>query len=365
VEALSDKDLAPHSEAIEADLAVTADSSRLNPVGLKLAQGAERLGLPCRQALRMAAAGDGRTAGQRQAMSKTYIPRALTAGCRLLAETRVLRLARAAGRWVCRARRNGASLDIEAEQVFLACGAVQTPLLLRRSGLAGRAGATLALHPTVKLVAEFPEEVNGPEIGVPAQQVKPAGMRWGLGCSLSSPSNLALALLDLPEVLARLAADWRRMAVYYAMVPGTGRGEIRPLPGCRDPLVRYQASPEDLASLGEAMRRLAGLLFAAGARKVYPSAGGLGPWNSAAEAERGASALSAAQARLMTIHLMGSCPMGEDRGLCVADSFGRVHGSPGLWLADASLFCGPLGVNPQGTVMALSRRNALMSLGGS
>jgi choline dehydrogenase-like flavoprotein len=171
--------------------------------------------------------------------------------------------------------------------------------------------------------------------------------------------------LDHPEALGRLAADWRRMAVYYAMVSGTGGGEVRPLPGCRDPLVRYRASEDDLAGLGEGLGRLAELLFAAGARRVYPSAEGLGPWSSAAEAARGAAALSAAQARLMTIHLLGSCPMGEDRAICVADSFGRVHGSAGLWLTDASLFCGPLGVNPQGTVMALSRRNALMSLEGS
>ena len=362
VEALSEKDLAAQSEAIEADLTMAADSSRLHPAGMRLAQGAERLGLPCRQALRMAQAGDGRTAGQRQAMSKTYIPRALQAGCRLLEETRVLRLTWAAGRWVCRARRGGASLDIEAEKVFLACGAIQTPHLLRRSGLGGHAGASLALHPTVKLVAEFADEVNGPDLGVAAQQVKPVGMRYGFGCSLSSPSNLALALLDHPEALTRVAADWRRMAVYYAMVPGTGCGEIRSLPACRDPLVRYRASADDLGGLGEGLRRLAELLFAAGAKRVYPSAGGLGPWSSAAEAG-GAAALTSSDARLITIHLMGSCPMGEDRGLCVADSFGKVHGSDGLWLADASLLCGPVGVNPQGTVMALSRRNALRALG--
>jgi choline dehydrogenase-like flavoprotein len=44
---------------------------------------------------------------------------------------------------------------------------------------------------------------------------------------------------------------------------------------------------------------------------------------------------------------------------------GRVRGCEGLWLADASLFCGPLGVNPQGTVMALARRNALAFLKAS
>ena len=59
----------------------------------------------------------------------------------------------------------------------------------------------------------------------------------------------------------------------------------------------------------------------------------------------------------MTIHLFSSCPLGEDRVRCVTDSFGRVHGSPDLYIADASLLPGPPGVNPQGSLMALVRRN--------
>ena len=66
---------------------------------------------------------------------------------------------------------------------------------------------------------------------------------------------------------------------------------------------------------------------------------------------------------LMTIHLFSSCPMGEDRKRCVADSFGRVHGHPGLLIADASLLPGPPGRQPAGSVMAIARRNAMHFLG--
>jgi choline dehydrogenase-like flavoprotein len=68
---------------------------------------------------------------------------------------------------------------------------------------------------------------------------------------------------------------------------------------------------------------------------------------------------------LMTIHLFSSCPMGEDRTRCAVDSFGRVHGFKNLFIADASLLCTAPGVNPQGSVMALARRNALHFLAGS
>jgi choline dehydrogenase-like flavoprotein len=51
--------------------------------------------------------------------------------------------------------------------------------------------------------------------------------------------------------------------------------------------------------------------------------------------------------------------MGEDEARCVTDSFGRVRGTDGLYIADASLLCTPTVVNPQGSVMAVAHRNAL------
>ena len=51
--------------------------------------------------------------------------------------------------------------------------------------------------------------------------------------------------------------------------------------------------------------------------------------------------------------------MGEQRDRAVTDSYGRVHGQERLWVADASLLPTAPGVNPQGSVMAFARRNAL------
>jgi choline dehydrogenase-like flavoprotein len=54
--------------------------------------------------------------------------------------------------------------------------------------------------------------------------------------------------------------------------------------------------------------------------------------------------------------------MGEDQSKCAADSFGRIHGFKNLLVNDASLLCTALGVNPQGSIMALARRNTLAFL---
>ena len=42
----------------------------------------------------------------------------------------------------------------------------------------------------------------------------------------------------------------------------------------------------------------------------------------------------------------------------MCDPYGKVRGYEGLWVADASLFPSPIGVNPMETIMALATRNA-------
>jgi choline dehydrogenase-like flavoprotein len=61
---------------------------------------------------------------------------------------------------------------------------------------------------------------------------------------------------------------------------------------------------------------------------------------------------------LLTVHVMGTARMSEDRSRGVVSSFGAFHDAAGLFVADASLFPGPIGVNPMETILALVTRNA-------
>jgi choline dehydrogenase-like flavoprotein len=153
------------------------------------------------------------------------------------------------------------------------------------------------------------------------------------------------------------------MAIYYAMITGPHTGRIRPLGNLTDPLIRYSLSPEDLRDLATGLRRLCRLLLAAGATKVYPCVDGARPIRGEADLSTIPASLAAGGSNLMTVHLFSSCPMGEDRDRCAADSMGRVHDVPNLIVNDASLICTAPGVNPQGTVMALAHRNTLHFLG--
>ena len=62
--------------------------------------------------------------------------------------------------------------------------------------------------------------------------------------------------------------------------------------------------------------------------------------------------------KVITVHALGGCPMANDRGQGVVDAWGRVHGVPGLHVADGSVMPGPVGPNPSLTIAALADRFA-------
>jgi len=61
---------------------------------------------------------------------------------------------------------------------------------------------------------------------------------------------------------------------------------------------------------------------------------------------------------LFSAHQMGTCRMGKDPETSVADPYGQLHDTPGVWIGDGSAFPTPSGVNPMITIMALAHRTA-------
>jgi len=362
----SSDDLLPHFKYNEDALQVGVCPDGAPAASMKMAEGAAQLGWRAMEVPRWfkydVAKPAAHSTGTRQSMTKTYIPRALKAGAQLMPLTRALRLRRSGRGWSVTAVRGGRTIDIQADTVFMAAGAVQTPVLLRRSGIRKNVGNTLALHPTVKVVALFDEVVNHEDLGVPVHQVKEFSPRIGMGCSISSPPHLALALSGYKRFEVELKANWRRMASYYAMITGPNTGRIRPVFSARDPIIRYSLNGADLRDLAHGMRRLCTLLLRAGAIRVYPSISGAHYITKEEELSRIPGSLSPDRSNLMTIHLFASCPMGENEARCAVNSVGRVHGIPDLYICDASILCTAPGVNPQGSIMALARRNVLRFL---
>ncbi len=349
-----------HFEAIESGMPFITAGYASDGLSKALLQGAAKLGWPRHVPPRLRTAG---AAGQdcRAGMSRTWLRRFLAAGGELRPGIRAGCLQRRNGGWHVRTRaRDGKVSTTRARHVFLACGAIQTPALLRASGIRRNVGDALRAHVTVKAAAEFAVRVVQEREQVCPVQVKPGDGPVSLGCSVSGPRLNRVFFLDRPEP----AADPATCAITYAAV-SVGSGRVRRVPLLADPVVRYRLTDADLRSLARGLRQLGEWLFAAGAAAVHPGSATL-PTAHSPEALRGwPEILPRSGTPLQTVHLMASCPLGENRARCAVDSFGAVHGVTGLHVADASMLGSATGVNPQGTIMALARRNALHFLEAS
>jgi choline dehydrogenase-like flavoprotein len=158
--------------------------------------------------------------------------------------------------------------------------------------------------------------------------------------------------------LGALMQDYNRMVVAGCLIEDstTGRVQIRPGIG---PVVSYQITPYDAERIVRGISLTAELMFAAGARRVLLPFAGVPDLHGPSDlAHLRTHSIPLNSIELLTVHLMGTARMGEDRLHSVVSSFGAFHDAESLFVADASLFPGPVGVNPMETILALVTRNA-------
>lgn len=305
--------------------------------------------------------------GAKRSMLVTYVPRALRAGARLLADARVSRVlfdnARAVGVRGCFVGANRLptyGFSAYAPMVIVAAGARHSVGILKRSGLGGRwLGHNLTTHPNAKVVGIFDARLDAWRGAHQVYQIHDfleQGILIGYG--MIQPGLLAAMLPGSGEANAELMSLYNHFFPVGCLIEDSGTGRVVLGPG-GEPQMIYCLNRKDCGTLQEGVAKTTELLFAAGARRVLLPFADLPEAKSPDDVRRIRSrAPRPGGVDLMTVHIMGSARMGVDARRGVTDAFGRVFGVDGLYVADASLFPGPIGVNPQETIMALVARNA-------
>jgi choline dehydrogenase-like flavoprotein len=372
--------MGPQYDALDDQLAVqpvTDDIMGRN--GELVRRGAEALGLaphaiprPTRGCAGSGQCGFGCPRDAKQAMHLTHLPAAVRRGARIYARCRVerilLRGRRAAG---VEARildaagtPTGHTLTVRARAVFLCAGALMTPLLLARHGLgkSSRAvGNHLRIHPGNGITGRFSEVVRAWQ-GVMQSVAIDEGLDEGFLLEATFPplgmSYSAAALPGIGEEHAERLAAYPHMASIGSIVSDTSSGRVRRLPGLGATML-YRMNAEDVRRSIRATALAARVLFAAGATEVYPGLPALPVLRSVAEAEAlEQGRWRAKDLKMSAYHPMGTARMGADGSRAVCDPAGRVHDAEGVFVADTSLFPGSTHVNPQFTLMALTRNIA-------
>ena len=292
----------------------------------------------------------------KMAMHVSELPRAVAAGARIRSGQRVSEVIVESGRAAGVRCRGG--YEVRADKVVLAAGALGTPELLLRQGLAnssGEVGRHLRIHPACWVGALYDEPVRGWDGVMQSWAVDewndrglfleatfsplPFGGHWLRG--VGAPYKARLERFDHLGVIGVHLSDRSE-----GRVSGSGH-------------ITYKLTRDDAAALRFGIARAADVHFAAGATEVYPQVGRvsvLKPGEQTPLVEQGR--FHPGEMRLEGFHPMGTTRMGPDPHTSVVAPSGETHDVPGLYVADASLFPTSLRVNPMITIMAVARRIA-------
>lgn len=307
--------------------------------------------------------------GAKQSTLVSYLPRAMHFGADVWHGCRVDRVTMAGKRATGVSGTVGAGpqgparrFEVRSRRVVVGAGALQTPALLQRSGIcapSGGIGRHLAVHPGAAVVAEFDEDVEGWKGAHQSLQVREFEDEGIVLAAVNLPPSLVARSLRLDgAALGEVLARYNRLVLAGVLVEDTGTGRVRAL-GSRGVVATYPVTDDDARRVTRAVLLLGEALLEAGATTVHLPFAGRGPLRGGDDLRRArAIPVRARDLTLSTVHLMGTARMGTDPTGAVCDPFGEVFDTAGLSVTDASLFPGPVGVNPMLTIMALATRAA-------
>ncbi|MBS1879250.1 MAG: GMC family oxidoreductase [Actinobacteria bacterium] len=308
--------------------------------------------------------------GCKRSVMKTYLQEAADAGARFVVDCTVDRVTTSGGRATgVEARVGETRLTVSAPTVVVACGGIESPALLLRSGIGGPAvGKNLRVHPSYMVTGVYDEPIeawNGQLITVMSFDfmhideddsgfyISPLGL---------SPATWAG---QSPWVDGRQIRDHFRkfpmMASWHSITHDHGSGEVV-LGADGRALVRWSLADEvDRRVAIRAHTELAKVHQAAGATEVFTFHWRPRHWRRGEDFDAYLEQLAAtptAEYTAYSAHQMGSCRMGSEAATAVADGRGELHDTKGVWVGDASALPTAPGVNPMVSIMVLAERTA-------
>ncbi|MEU8826405.1 GMC family oxidoreductase [Streptomyces sp. NPDC048636] len=334
--------------------------------GLLALSGAERLGWAAAPLRRNAPGCKGSCqcvvgcpTGAKQSVQLSVLPDACAAGARIVTGARVRRILverdrpggpRAAGVKV--RREDGRTLEILAPLVVVAAGALETPPLLRRSGLGGHPmlGRNLSVHPATSVAGRFDQPVTAWEGVLQSVGVEEHHADGILIEATATPPGMgSFVLPGLGGELRRELETSDRLATFGAMIADRPSGRVL---GRERTLLRYGLDRRDAGRLVRAVRAMGALLLAAGAEEVLTGIPATPRVRGLAELDAALTKVSARQLHLSAFHPTGTAAAGGDPQVAPADPAGRLRGVRGVLVADASVLPSCPEVNPQLSIMA-------------
>lgn len=244
---------------------------------------------------------------------------------------------------------------VEAKYFILCAGAIQTPYLLLRNGIAnssGLVGKNLHIHPSFSLGGIFDEKLDGWKSISQSLAVDEFFEDGILFETTFLPLSIGLANNYLSDV-SELVKSWDKIAFLGVMLSDEdSRGSVRVVAG--KPLVLYNLGKKDLQKAQKALLEGCKILFYAGAKKVITPAYNFPIVKDLNEIKK----IIPNGFVWSAYHPQGTCRMSKEPFMGVVDPYGKTHDFKNLYIADASIFPTSVRVNPMISIMGFAMRTA-------
>ncbi len=387
LEGLDGPDYDRHLDAVMTRINATSECSELNGPHQRLKEGCEALGWdfdlvtrnvdPARHDPNLAGyVGFGDVTGAKNSTQRTYLADAHARGADLVVNCRADRIlvedGRAAGIEGTYMSPDGvvARVVVRAPQVVVACGSIESPALLRRSEIGGPAvGDYLRLHPAGALFANYSEPQDawwgGPQTALSHEFAEgPEGHGYLLeGAHHAVGISAAATPWRSGRQHKQDMAAFRNTSGLIFLIRDRGHGRVD-VDAAGNAIPAYPLTDElDIQNFHAGLEAVARVHEAAGAERIVALQRKGLEWRRGEDFDAFRQALKEApldpfEHAVFSAHQMGSCRMGSDPSTSVANPWGELHTTPGVWIGDGSAFPTASGTNPMVTIMALAHRTA-------
>ncbi|KAG9242106.1 hypothetical protein BJ878DRAFT_536109 [Calycina marina] len=300
------------------------------------------------------------------------------------------------GTWTSRPESNSIPVTrdiiINAKKVIISCGTMWSPIVLMNSGLTAQClqnhqiGRNLYLHPVNIIIGVFATDVRPWEGSALTSVCTSLEDLDGAGHGVKIETAAMVPGMSMALLQANSGLSWKTRVLKYRhmnnfIIIGRDRdtGRIYPDKNSGAPRAAYTTSKFDSGILLKGLVACAKIVYASGAYEIHASIAGIEPFirtpesieaqgKGADDIEPGITDPAFQQwlkelrkignrpgvATYACAHQMGSNRMSTREQDGVVDPQGRVWGTQGLYVSDASVFPSATGVNPMITNMAIS-----------
>jgi len=253
------------------------------------------------------------------------------------------------------------SLTIKAQTVVISAGTFGTPEILKKSGIGKglkQFGKNLSIHPALNLGGLFNYKVREKFFVPQSLVVKDNSNNNFLLEGYTLPKDtVPIAFINYGKKLEYLMKNIDYFSNFAAMIKDISHGRLLFIKNKAIP--SYYLSKKLQSVLKEATYSIGSIFFDAGAKSIYTPISGHQIIKSKEDLKKLLKKrIPSYSYNLSAHHPLGTCRMGSSKENSVVNSSCEVWNTKNLYIADGSVIPGPLGVNPQVTIMSNALRVA-------